>query len=123
MKMAFLDRDGTLIWEPPETKQVDSLEKLRILSHVGSGLRTLREEGFPWFWSVTRTAWEQTASPRSTFGKLRRNLKDGWPGRTSPSITCWSALINLRTDAPAESRKPVSSNLCSNPVRWMWGTL
>ena len=46
MKMAFLDRDGTLIWEPPETKQVDSLEKLRILSHVGSGLRTLREEGF-----------------------------------------------------------------------------
>lgn len=46
MKIAFLDRDGTLIWEPPETKQVDSLEKLRILPGVVEGLRTLQEDGF-----------------------------------------------------------------------------
>ncbi|MDD5026184.1 MAG: imidazoleglycerol-phosphate dehydratase HisB [Candidatus Peribacteraceae bacterium] len=46
MKIAFLDRDGTLIWEPPETKQVDSLGKLRILPGVIEGLRTLLEDGF-----------------------------------------------------------------------------
>lgn len=46
MKVAFLDRDGTLIWEPPETKQIDSLDKLRILPGVIDGLRALKDEGF-----------------------------------------------------------------------------
>lgn len=46
MKVAFLDRDGTLIWEPPETKQIDSLDKLRILPGVIDGLRELKDEGF-----------------------------------------------------------------------------
>ncbi|OIO53527.1 hypothetical protein AUJ46_05005 [Candidatus Peregrinibacteria bacterium CG1_02_54_53] len=46
MKIAFLDRDGTLIWEPPETKQVDSIEKLRILPGVVEGLRSLQSDGF-----------------------------------------------------------------------------
>ncbi|MCK9324797.1 MAG: imidazoleglycerol-phosphate dehydratase HisB [Bacteroidales bacterium] len=46
MKIAFLDRDGTLIWEPPETKQVDSIAKLRILPGVVEGLRSLQSDGF-----------------------------------------------------------------------------
>ena len=45
-RVAFLDRDGTLIWEPPETKQIDSLEKLRILPGVIDGLQILMNEGF-----------------------------------------------------------------------------
>ncbi len=46
MKVAFLDRDGTLIREPEDTRQIDSLEKLSILPGVIEGLRTLRDGGF-----------------------------------------------------------------------------
>ncbi|MFH0770202.1 MAG: bifunctional histidinol-phosphatase/imidazoleglycerol-phosphate dehydratase HisB [Candidatus Peregrinibacteria bacterium] len=46
MKVAFIDRDGTLLWEPPETKQVDSLKKLRILPGVVEGLKQLKQRGF-----------------------------------------------------------------------------
>ena len=48
-KIAFIDRDGTLIYEPTEADtpqgeipyQIDSLEKLRILPGVTSGLKRL----------------------------------------------------------------------------------
>jgi|SRR3989344_6226271 len=46
IKVAFLDCDGTLVYEPPDTKQIDSLEKLRILPGVLSGLKQLRRRGF-----------------------------------------------------------------------------
>ena len=38
MNVAFLDRDGTLLWEPPETEQIDSLAKFRVLPGVFEGL-------------------------------------------------------------------------------------
>ena len=46
MNVAFLDRDGTLIWEPPETEQIDSLAKLRVLPGVFEGLAALRDPGY-----------------------------------------------------------------------------
>ena len=38
MNVAFLDRDGTLLWEPPESQQIDSLAKFRVLPGVFEGL-------------------------------------------------------------------------------------
>jgi imidazoleglycerol-phosphate dehydratase / histidinol-phosphatase len=45
MNVIFLDRDGTLIVEPPD-EQVDSLEKLEMIPGVLQGLRLLQDRGF-----------------------------------------------------------------------------
>lgn len=43
-KVLFIDRDGTLIVEPPEDFQVDSLEKLRFMPGAISQMRKIAEE-------------------------------------------------------------------------------
>lgn len=43
-KVLFIDRDGTIIVEPVEDEQVDSLEKLEFLPKVLSNLRRIAEE-------------------------------------------------------------------------------
>ncbi|MFH0819304.1 MAG: imidazoleglycerol-phosphate dehydratase HisB [Patescibacteria group bacterium] len=45
-KIAFIDRDGALIYEPEETKQIDSLAKLKILEGVIPGLKSLLKQGY-----------------------------------------------------------------------------
>jgi imidazoleglycerol-phosphate dehydratase/histidinol-phosphatase len=44
-KVVFLDRDGTLIVEPPD-EQIDSFEKLELIPGVIQGLRLLIDRGF-----------------------------------------------------------------------------
>ncbi len=43
-KALFIDRDGTMIVEPPDDFQVDTLEKLELLPGVISNLRRIREK-------------------------------------------------------------------------------
>jgi imidazoleglycerol-phosphate dehydratase/histidinol-phosphatase len=45
MKVIFLDRDGTIIVEPPD-EQIDSLEKLEMIHGVFQGLRLLSDFGY-----------------------------------------------------------------------------
>ncbi len=45
-KYAILDRDGTLIDEPQDSFQVDSLDKLRILDGAIEGLKELQSLGY-----------------------------------------------------------------------------
>lgn len=45
-KYAFLDRDGTLIFEPQDNFRIDSLERLLILPNAISGLKKLQSDGF-----------------------------------------------------------------------------
>jgi imidazoleglycerol-phosphate dehydratase / histidinol-phosphatase len=44
-KLLFIDRDGTLIWEPPDTFQIDSFSKLKFLPGVITYLRKIYESG------------------------------------------------------------------------------
>lgn len=43
-KVLFIDRDGTIIFEPPDNFQVDSLEKLEFIPGVISYLRKISEQ-------------------------------------------------------------------------------
>lgn len=45
-KYAFLDRDGTLIFEPQDDFQIDSLEKLKILDGAIENMQKLQEQGY-----------------------------------------------------------------------------
>lgn len=44
VKCLFIDRDGTLIWEPPDTYQVDSFEQLKFLPGVFTWLGKIVKE-------------------------------------------------------------------------------
>ncbi len=43
-KVLFIDRDGTLIWEPPDTFQIDSFDKLKFLPGVITWLGKIARE-------------------------------------------------------------------------------
>src|ERR1051325_10047926 len=43
-KVLFIDRDGTIIWEPPDTFQIDSLEKLEFIPGAITFLKKITEE-------------------------------------------------------------------------------
>jgi imidazoleglycerol-phosphate dehydratase / histidinol-phosphatase len=43
-KVLFIDRDGTLIWEPPDTFQVNSFAELKFLPGVFTYLGRISRE-------------------------------------------------------------------------------
>ena len=68
-KVLFIDRDGTLICEPDD-RQVDALEKLRLVRGVIPALCTLRDHGYR-FVMVTNQDGLGTASfPTRQFSQL-----------------------------------------------------
>ncbi len=67
MKFAFLDRDGTMIWEPPDTKQIDSLDRLKILPGVIDGLHVLKKNGFELVMVSNQNGIGSLTFPREAF--------------------------------------------------------
>jgi len=45
-RIIFIDRDGTLVIEPPSNKQVDALQKIKLISGVIPALLELRDAGY-----------------------------------------------------------------------------
>lgn len=45
-KVSFIDRDATLIFEPQDTFQIDSLKKLKVLNGAIAGLQELKKAGY-----------------------------------------------------------------------------
>lgn len=74
IKAAFLDRDGTLIYEPPDIKQVDSLEKLQILPGVIAGLNALLEQGYKLVMVSNQDGLGTKSFPKKDFVKVQNQV-------------------------------------------------
>lgn len=67
-KLLFIDRDGTLIEEPPEDYQVDSLEKLMFLPGVMRNLfRIAQSTNYEWVMITNQDGLGTDSFPENTF--------------------------------------------------------
>lgn len=66
-KIAFLDRDGALIFEPQDTFQIDRIELLEILPGVIGALKTLVEQDFKLVLVSNQDGLGTEAFPTSNF--------------------------------------------------------
>lgn len=73
-KYAFLDRDGTLIFEPQDTLQIDSLKKLKILDGVIEGLKKLMALGFKLVMVTNQNGVGTPSFPLEAFEKPQAKL-------------------------------------------------
>ena len=73
-KVAFIDRDGTLIYEPPDTQQIDRLEKLQILPGAISGLKKLVSEGYKLAMVSNQDGLGTKSFPRKSFEPPQNKL-------------------------------------------------
>lgn len=66
-KCAFLDRDGTLIFEPQDTFQIDSIERLKILEGVIKGLKLLLKNNYELFMVSNQDGLGTSLFPKADF--------------------------------------------------------
>ncbi|MBP3318294.1 MAG: bifunctional histidinol-phosphatase/imidazoleglycerol-phosphate dehydratase HisB [Alistipes sp.] len=71
-RVLFIDRDGTIIVEPPVDYQVDSLEKLEFVAGAISGLRSLAELDYELVMASNQDGLGTDSFPEETF----------WPAHT-----------------------------------------
>ncbi|MBM4387751.1 MAG: bifunctional histidinol-phosphatase/imidazoleglycerol-phosphate dehydratase HisB [Deltaproteobacteria bacterium] len=117
MRVVFLDRDGTLIVEPPD-KQIDSLGKLELIPGVIAGLRSLVQAGFELVMVTNQDGLGMTAFPRESFEIPQQKLLQLLEGE---GIRFHSIFICPHTPADGcECRKPgiglVTDLLSNNEV-------
>lgn len=78
LRVVFVDRDGTIIREPPD-KQIDSLGKLEYVPGILGGLRLLMDAGFRLVMVTNQDGLGTKGYPREAFdevqGKILRLLK------------------------------------------------
>jgi imidazoleglycerol-phosphate dehydratase/histidinol-phosphatase len=73
MNVVFLDRDGTLIVEPPD-EQIDSLEKLEMIPGVIQGLQLLQKHGYVLVMVTNQDNLGTTVYPQETYDVVQSKL-------------------------------------------------
>jgi imidazoleglycerol-phosphate dehydratase/histidinol-phosphatase len=73
MKVVFLDRDGTIIVEPPD-EQVDSLEKWEMIPGVLQGLRLLQDCGYVLVMITNQDNLGTTMYPNEKYEVVQKKL-------------------------------------------------
>jgi len=101
-KVLFIDRDGTLIVEPPD-QQIDSLAKLQLMHDVIPALRQLRDAGYA-FVMVSNQDGLGTASLSRTSFCARCSHRKASDSRRSSSVR-----TSLPRAAPAGNPRPAWS--------------
>src|SRR5579859_1782340 len=74
-KIAFIDRDGTLIIEPPD-HQIDSIEKFRLVDGAIPALLKLKEAGYRFVMVSNQDGLGGKRYPRAKFERIQRLLLD-----------------------------------------------
>lgn len=99
----FLDRDGTLVEEPPD-EQVDALEKIRFMPGVFAALAALRRAGFRLVMVTNQDGLGGPGFPRERFEAPQRFILEAF---ASQGIEFEAVFVcpHLRTDG-CECRKP-----------------
>jgi imidazoleglycerol-phosphate dehydratase / histidinol-phosphatase len=75
IKVLFVDRDGTLIEEPPD-EQVDSLEKLKFMPDVFSAMRQAQRAGFKLAMVTNQDGLGSHTFPQESFDKPHQFVLD-----------------------------------------------
>lgn len=80
-KVLFIDRDGTLIWEPPDTFQIDSFEKLKFIPGVFTWLgKIARELDYELVMVTNQDGLGKPAYPLSIFDTLQKLIIEALEG-------------------------------------------
>ena len=73
MNVIFLDRDGTIIVEPPD-EQIDTLEKLEIIPGVIQGLQMLQNHGYVLVMVSNQDNLGSAAYPQKSYDLVQKKL-------------------------------------------------
>ncbi|MHA1538959.1 MAG: bifunctional histidinol-phosphatase/imidazoleglycerol-phosphate dehydratase HisB [Alphaproteobacteria bacterium] len=79
-KVIFIDRDGTLIIEPPVTEQVNSLEEMTFLPYVISALKSCQDQGFELVIITNQDGLGTKDNPRDTYEKINAKMLEVFTG-------------------------------------------
>ena len=73
MNVVFLDRDGTIIVEPPD-EQIDTLEKLEMIPGAIQGLRLLQNRGYVLVLVTNQDNLGSAAYPQKSYDLVQKKL-------------------------------------------------
>jgi imidazoleglycerol-phosphate dehydratase/histidinol-phosphatase len=76
-KVMFVDRDGTLIEEPPD-EQVDTIAKIRFMPEVFAALRQAKKLGFKLAMVTNQDGLGSTSFPQSAFDEPHQFMMDAF---------------------------------------------
>lgn len=103
-KALFIDRDGTIIWEPPVTEQVDTLEQLRFMPGVMGALAAIADCGFEYVIASNQDGLGTDANPLDRFNMIHGKMLETLAGE---GVTFADQLIDEHYKSDnSPNRKP-----------------